>query len=89
MGTFLTILWMCGLQSASVKAETPVEGLFTDSDRSNIILFLAKCVTVIDPRVRKSVSHYGHVPTMYVAGDGDALWSDKGNAVYDWMCNRM
>ena len=78
------------------KAEVPVEKLFTDADRSNIILFLGKCVTVIDPRVRKAVSHYGHVPAMYAAGDGtnhcpgtDALWSDKGNAMYEWMCNQM
>ena len=33
---------------------------------------------------------------MYVAGDGtnhypgtDTLWADKGNAMYEWMCNRM
>ena len=72
--------------------ETPDENLFTDSDRSNIILFLAKCVTVIDPRVRSQC----HVPAMYVASDGtnhypgtDTLWSDKGSAMYDWMCNRM
>ena len=87
---------MCGLQSASSKKEVPVEELFTIEDTTNIILFLGKCVEVIDPRVRKAVSHWGHVPAMYVAGDRtnhdpgtDTLWSDKGNATYEWMCNHL
>ena len=79
--SYLTILWMCGLQSASSKKHVPIEELFTDKDKSDIILFLAKCQEVIDPRVRKAVSHYGHTPVMYAAGDGtshypgtDTLW---------------
>ena len=94
-GTYLTILWMCGLRSASNKKQVPIEDLFTDQDRSDIILFLGKCIEVIDPRVRKAVSHYGHVPTMYAACDGtnhypgtDTLWADKGNAIYEWICNK-
>ena len=68
--TYLTILWMCGLVSASNKKQILIEELFTDKDKSDIILFLAKCVEIIDPRVRKAVSHYGHTPVMYAAGDG-------------------
>ena len=93
--SYLTILWMCGLTSASSKKQAPIEELFNDQNRSDIILFLAKCVEILDPRVRKAVSHYGHTPVMYATGDGtphypgtDTLWADKGNAMYDWICNR-
>ena len=37
--TYLTILWMCGLQSASSKRQVPIEDLFSDKDKSDIILF--------------------------------------------------
>ena len=50
---------------------------------------------IIDPRVRKAVSHYGHVPLMYALGDGtqhypgtDTLWADKGNTFYAWLCDK-
>ena len=86
---------MCGLQNASYKKHVPVEELFTDDDKTDILLFVAKCVEIIDPRVRKAVSHYGHTPVIYATTDGtqhypgtDALWADKGNAMYDWICTR-
>ena len=63
------ILWMAGLHHASVKHKTPVDKLFTDRDRSDLILFLARCTEVLDPRVRKALSHYGHVPIWYQSGD--------------------
>ena len=95
LGVYFTILWMAGLHHASVKHKTPVDKLFTDRDRSDLILFLARCTEVLDPRVRKALSHYGHVPIWYQAGDGtpyyegtDTLWADKGNAMYSWMCTK-
>ena len=58
------------LASAAQKNNTSIEGLFTNGDKSDIILFLAKCVEIIDPRVRKAVSHYGHTPVIYATTDG-------------------
>ena len=47
----------------------------------------------MDSRARKAISHYGHIPIWYEAGDGkphypntDTLWADKGNAMYSWLC---
>ena len=95
IGVFFTILWMAGLHHASVKHKTTVDKLFTDRDRSDLILFLARCTEILDPRVRKALSHYGHVPIWYQSGDGtpyyegtDTLWADKGNAMYSWMCSK-
>ena len=85
IGVLFTILWMAGLHNASRKHNTPVEKLFSDHDRSDLIRFLAKCTEVID----------GHLPIWYEAGDGtqyypdtDALWADKGNAMYSWLCQK-
>ena len=93
MAALFTILWMAGLLSASRKQKVPVERLFSDQDRSDLIRFLTRCTEVIDPRVRKAISHYGHIPIWYEAGDGthhypntDTLWADKGNAMYSWLC---
>ena len=69
--------------------------MFSDVDRSDLFRFIAKCSEIIDPRVRKAVSHYGHVPLLYAASDGtqhypgtDTLWADKGNTFYAWICNK-
>ena len=95
LGVYFTILWMAGLVNASNKYDTPVENLFSDKDKSDLIRFMARCTEVIDPRVRKAISHYGHIPIWYEAGDGtnhypdtDTLWADKGNAMYSWMCKK-
>ena len=95
LAEYLTIIWMTGLLKASVKQGTDVERLFSDGDRADLFRFLAKCSEIIDPRVRKAVSHYGHVPLMYAVSDGtqhypgtDTLWADKGNSFYLWLCNK-
>ena len=95
LSEYLTVIWMTGLMKASEKQGTDVERLFSDGDRADLFRFLAKCSEIIDPRVRKAVSHYGHVPLMYAVGDGtqhypgtDTLWADKGNAFYFWLCNK-
>ena len=87
---------MAGLLNASKKHETPVENLFSDKDKSDLVRFMARCTEVIDPRVRKAISHYGHIPIWYEAGDGtnhypntDTLWADKGNAMYSWLCSKQ
>ena len=92
---YLTIIWMTGLLKASEKKGTDIDRLFSDGDRSDLFRFLSKCSEIIDPRVRKAVSHYGHVPLMYALGDGtqhypgtDTLWADKGNAFYSWLCDK-
>ena len=92
---YLTILWMTGLLKASEKMSTDIDRLFSDGDRSDLFRFLSKCNEIIDPRVRKAVSHYGHVPLLYASGDGtqhypgtDTLWADKGNTFYAWLCNK-
>ena len=61
LGAFFTLLWMAGLETASRKHKVPVEQLFSDHDGSDRIRFLVKCIEVIDPRVRKAISHYGHI----------------------------
>ena len=93
MATFFTILWMAGLLSASQRQHVPVERLFSDRDKSDLIRFLTRCTEVMDSRARKAISHYGHIPIWYEAGDGkphypntDTLWADKGNAMYSWLC---
>ena len=85
LGVFLTILWMAGLNGASVKKGVPVERLFSEEEKSDLIRFLARCTEVIDSRVRKAISHYGHMPIWYESGDGtqsypntDTLWADMG-----------
>ena len=95
LSAYLTILWMTGLLKASEKMSTSIDRLFSDGDRSDLFRFLSKCNEVIDPRVRKAVSHYGHVPLMYASGDGtqhysgtDTLWADKGNSFYAWLCDK-
>ena len=95
ISVLFTIMWMAGLHQASVKKNTTVDKLFTDRDRSDLILFLARCTEVLDPRVRKALSHYGHVPILYRSCDGtqyyegtDTLWADKGNAMYSWLCKK-
>ena len=95
LSTYLTVLWMSGLLKASETQNTPIDRLFSDGDRTDLFRFLARCREVIDPRVRKAVSHYGHVPLMYASGDGtqhypgtDTLWADKGNTFYAWLCNK-
>ena len=96
LSQYLTIIWMTGLLKASERQGTDVERLFSDGDRSDLFRFLAKCREIIDPRVRKALSHYGHVPLMYAVGDGtqhypgtDTLWADKGNSFYFWLCNKQ
>ena len=86
---------MTGLLKASEKMSTSIDRLFSDGDRSDLFQFLSKCNEVIDPRVRKAVSHYGHVPLLYASGDGtqhysgtDTLWADKGNSFYAWLCDK-
>ena len=86
---------MTGLLKASEKMKTDIDRLFSDGDRSDLFRFLSKCSEVIDPRVRKAVSHYGHVPLLYASGDGtqhyagtDTLWADKGNSFYSWLCDK-
>ena len=93
MNVFFTIVWMAGLMSASQKHKTPIEELFADEHKSDLIRFSVRRTEVIDPRVRKTLSHYGHIPIWYEVGDGtnqypgtDTLWADKGNAMYSWMC---
>ena len=95
LSAYLTIIWMAGLLKASEKTKTSIDRLFSDGDRSDLFRFLSKCSEVIDPRVRKAVSHYGHVPLMYASGDGtqhypgtDTLWADKGNTFYAWLCDK-
>ena len=95
LGAYLTILWMSGLLKASEKTKTSIDRMFSDVDRSDVFRFIAKCSEIIDPRVRKAVSHYGHVPLLYAASDGtqhypgtDTLWADKGNTFYAWICNK-
>ena len=95
MAPLFTILWMAGLLSASERQKVPVEQLFSDKDRSDLIRFLTRCTEVMDSRVRKAISHYGHIPIWYEAGDGtphypntDTLWADKGNAMYSWLCEK-
>ena len=96
LSTYLTVLWMSGLVKASETKKTSIDRLFSDGDRSDLFRFLSKCSEIIDPRVRKAVSHYGHVPLMYALSDGtqhypgtDTLWADKGNTFYAWLCNRQ
>ena len=95
LSAYLTILWMSGLLKASEKTKTSIDRLFSDGDRSDLFRFLARCSDIIDPRVRKAVSHYGHVPLLYAASDGtqhypgtDTLWADKGNTFYAWLCDK-
>ena len=68
----------------SETQKTTIDRLFSDGDRSDLFRFLSKCSEIIDPRVRKAVSHCGHVPLMYALSDGtqhypgtDTLWADK------------
>ena len=70
LSTYLTVIWMSGLLKAAEKAKTSIDRLFSDGDRSDLFRFLAKCNEIIDPRVRKAVSHYGHVPLLYASDDG-------------------
>ena len=93
LGVFFTIVWMAGLMTASKKHKIPMDELFSDEHKSDLIKFLVRCTEVIDARVRKALSHYGHIPIWYEVGDGanhypgtDTLWADKGNAMYSWMC---
>ena len=93
--TYLTVLWMTGLVKASETQKTSIDRLFSDGDRSDLFRFLSKCSEIIDPRVRKAVSHYGHVPLLYALDDGtqhypgtDTLWADKGNTFYAWLCDK-
>ena len=95
LATYLTVLWMSGLVKASETRKTSIDRLFSDGDRSDLFRFLSKCSEIIDPRVRKAVSHYGHVPLMYALSDGtqhypgtDTLWADKGNTFYAWLCDK-
>ena len=95
LSAYLTILWMSGSLKASEKMKTSIDRLFSDGDRSDLFRFLAKCNDIIDPRVRKAVSHYGHVPLLYAVDDGtqhypgtDTLWADKGNTFYAWLCDK-
>ena len=80
---------------ASEKTNTSIDRLFSDGDRSDLFRFLGRCSDIIDPRVRKAVSHYGHVPLLYAVSDGtqhypgtDTLWADKGNTFYAWLCDK-
>ena len=93
LSTYLTVIWMSGLTKASEIQNTPIDRLFSDGDRSDLFRFLARCRDIIDPRVRKAVSHYGHVPLTHASDDGiphypgtDTLWADKGNTFYAWVC---
>ena len=95
LAAYLTILWMSGLLKASEKTKTSIDRMFSDGDRSDLFRFLARCSDIIDPRVRKAVSHYGHVPLLYAVSDGtqhypgtDTLWADKGNTFYAWICDK-